>query len=62
MAEKTIKSRIILKHDVEANWQLATGFTPLAGEIVIYDIDAQHSYERIKIGDGVKNVNVLLSY
>lgn len=59
MAEKNIKSRIVLKHDVESNWQLATGFTPLKGEVIIYDIDSEHSYERIKIGDGVQNVNAL---
>ena len=59
MAEKNIKSRIVLKHDVESNWQLATGFTPLKGEVVIYDVDSTHSYERIKIGDGVQNVNNL---
>lgn len=59
MAEKRINGRIVLKHDVESNWQLATGFSPMAGEIIIYDIDENYSYERIKIGDGVQNVNAL---
>ena len=59
MAEKNIKSRIVLKHDVESNWKLANGFTPLKGEVIIYDVDSTHSYERIKIGDGVQNVNAL---
>lgn len=59
MAEKNIKSRVVLKHDVESNWKLATGFTPLKGEIVIYDPDSTHSYSRFKIGDGEKNVNSL---
>lgn len=49
---KTIKSRIIQKHDTEANWQKALYFTPKKGEIIIYDIDSSHDYERIKIGDG----------
>lgn len=49
---KTIKSRIIQKHDTEANWQKALYFTPKKGEIIIYDIDSNHDYERIKIGDG----------
>lgn len=59
MSEKRINGRIVLKHDVESNWKLATGFTPMAGEIIIYDIDSNYNYERIKIGDGVQNVNAL---
>lgn len=59
MNEKILKSRIIHKHDVEANWLLATNFMPLKGEMIIYDIDENYSYERIKIGDGVTNVNAL---
>lgn len=59
MTEKNIKSRIVHKHDVEANWLLATNFTPKQGEIIIYDIDDNYSYERIKVGDGVHNVNDL---
>lgn len=59
MAEKNIKSRVVLKHDVEASWQLATGFTPLKGEIIIYDPDSTYSYSRFKIGDGSNNVNAL---
>ena len=59
MAEKNIKSRIIHKHDVEANWLLAVNFTPKQGEIIIYDIDDNYTYERFKIGDGISNVNDL---
>ena len=59
MAERNIKSRIVLKHDIESNWKQATGFTPLNGEIVIYDPDATHSYSRVKIGNGKDNVNTL---
>ena len=59
MLRKNIKSRIILKHDIESNWLLATGFTPLKGEVIIYDVDDKHSYERVKIGDGQHNVNDL---
>lgn len=62
------------KHDIEANWIKAVNFTPLQGEIIIYDseIDADgntlalpegrtkpYIYERIKIGDGITNVNLL---
>lgn len=59
VAEKNLKARIVHKHDLEANWLLATGFTPKQGEIIVYDIDEAHPYERIKIGDGVQNVNSL---
>lgn len=56
MAEKNIKTRIIHKHDTEENWNKATNFIPKQGEIIVYDIDSSHSYERIKIGDGMTNV------
>lgn len=59
MAEKNIKSRIVHKHDTELNWSKATNFIPKQGEIIIYDIDSNHSYERIKIGDGATKVNNL---
>lgn len=49
---KTFKTRIIQKHDTEANWQKATNFVPKKSEIIVYDIDSNHNYERIKIGDG----------
>lgn len=51
--EKQIKSRIINKHDVEANWDKAVNFIPEKGEIIVYDIDSNYSYERFKLGDGV---------
>lgn len=59
MTEKNIKSRIIHKHDVESNWLLATNFTPKQGEIIVYDVDSNYNYERLKIGDGEHNVNDL---
>lgn len=59
MAEKNIKSRIVHKHGIESNWSKATNFIPKQGEIIIYDIDSNHSYERIKIGDGTTKVNNL---
>ena len=48
--EKTIRTRIINKHETEANWNKATTFIPKKGEIIVYDRDASHSYERIKVG------------
>lgn len=47
------------KHDTEENWQQATGFSPLEGEIVVYDPDETHDYSRIKIGQDKINVNNL---
>lgn len=59
MNGKTLKSRIVHKHDIEANWRLATNFTPLQGEMIIYDPDENNTNHRVKIGDGVTNVNDL---
>lgn len=59
MAEKTFKGRIVNKHDTEENWSKATSFIPKQGELIVYDIDSIYTYERMKIGDGVTNVNAL---
>lgn len=59
MSEKILNSRMVQKHDIEANWLKATNFTPLQGELIVYDIDENYNYERIKMGDGVTNVNEL---
>lgn len=54
-----IKARIVNKHDTEANWALAENFKPLAGEVIVYDVDPNHTYPRFKVGDGKKFVNAL---
>lgn len=54
--EKKINSRIVHKHDTEVNWNKATNFVPLKGEIIIYDIDSTHNEARIKIGNGSTTV------
>lgn len=59
MSEKYIDSRIINKHDTEANWQTHSDFIPLVGEIIVYDRDSTHNYQRVKVGDGVTNVDAL---
>lgn len=51
MAEKRVNTRIQNKHDTEANFNNAT-FSPLPGEIIVYDKDATHTKPRIKVGDG----------
>ena len=57
--EKTLKSRVVQKHDTEANWNKATTFIPKKGEVIIYDPDSTHTYSRQKVGDGIKNINAL---
>ena len=59
MANKNFFSRIQQKHDSEANWLKAQNFVPLAGEIIIYDKDDNHPAPRVKIGNGVDNINDL---
>ena len=57
--EKNVNARVVFKHDTEANWKLAINFIPKAGELIIYDKDSSHSYDRFKIGDGITKVNDL---
>ena len=58
---KQINARQQQKHDIEANWILAgnNGFVPLNGEIIVYDKDDNYDFQRVKIGDGVTDVNAL---
>ena len=57
--EKTLKTRVKMKHGKESEWKLATNFTPLIGEIIVYDADNNHTSPRLKIGDGSTKVNNL---
>lgn len=57
--EKTLKTRVKMKHGKESEWALATRFTPLEGEIIVYDVDDNHTSPRFKVGDGTTNVNNL---
>lgn len=74
MVEKEIQSRIIHKHETEADWLKATNFIPKQAELIIYDIeidgdgntlplpegrDIPYTYERFKIGDGIHTVSML---
>ena len=56
---KEFFTRIQHKHDIEANWIKAVNFTPLNGEIIVYDKDETYNFARIKIGDGVTKVSDL---
>lgn len=51
---KILQTRVQNKHDTAANWEKATNFIPLVGEIIIYD-----DLHQIKIGDGETTVNNL---
>jgi hypothetical protein len=66
--EKKVKTRIVHKHDIAANWRQAVNFVPKQGELIIYDdrYTDRDGNERIvaeavryKIGDGVTKVNDL---
>ena len=48
-----MKARVSQLHKTEAGWNDLPDFTPLAGEFVVFDVDDQHDYIRLKIGDGV---------
>lgn len=49
---KKLLSRIQNKHDTLENWNKATNFIPLKGEIIVYD-----DIGKIKIGDGEADQN-----
>ena len=49
-------SRIINKHDTEANWNNNSSFIPAQGELIVYDIDNNYNFQRIKMGDGITTV------
>ena len=51
---KHVNTRIQNKIDTSANWDKATNFTPLKGEIIIYS-----DLKKIKIGDGTTKVGAL---
>lgn len=53
MIEKNMKSRHVQKHATESEWLKANIFIPKQAEIIVYDVDENHPYERFKIGDGV---------
>ena len=54
-----LNARVSHMHDIEANWLLTNKFIPKLGEVIVYDKDSDHAYERFKIGDGVTTVNDL---
>lgn len=59
--EKSVNTRVVFKHDTEANWILAVNFIPKKGELILYDPDPDTTYDytRMKIGDGSTKVSNL---
>lgn len=57
--QPAVKTRIQLKNDTEAHWNLAANFVPLKGELIIYSADETHPFCRFKVGDGVTTVKNL---
>ena len=49
MAERTIKTRIGLRRDTEANWNALTNFNPIRGEVCLIETS---DGLKMKIGDG----------
>lgn len=56
MAEKTIKTRITLKHDTAANWGLVPNFVPKMAEPIIYENTSSNESPKMKIGNGIDKI------
>jgi hypothetical protein len=54
-----MKARVSHLHRTEADWASLIDWAPAAGEMIVYDPDENHSYARIKIGDGKKSLREL---
>ena len=59
MSIKTINTVVIFKNKTQEEWGKITTFIPQEGEIIIYNIDEKNHFPRLKIGDGITNVNNL---
>ena len=57
MERVEINTRVINKHDTEANWNSHPSFIPDKSEIIVYDKDDNYNYPRVKIGDGVTTIS-----
>ena len=52
----TLSTRVIHTHDTEENWNKCTTFIPKKGEMIVYDVDENYSYQRFKLGDGITTI------
>ena len=53
-----MKARVSNLCNTEAGWN-KLNFTPLPGELIVYDPDEKHSYARLKVGDGKTSLHQL---
>ncbi len=53
MSQVSVKNtKILLKNGTEADWNKLSTFVPGKGEVIIFNVDADHATPRLKIGDG----------
>lgn len=61
--KKTINARLVQLHNTQAIWENSySEFIPHAGEIVVYDPDANYALPRFKLGDGSTTLRELPFY
>ena len=56
---KIVIGRVINKHATEAVWNEYPDFIPNIAETIVYDVDENYKYPRIKMGDGLTSVSKL---
>lgn len=57
---RRLNTRIINKHATAAVWEATEDrFIPMQAEMIVYDTDSEHPYQRFKLGDGTHDVNEL---
>ena len=54
-----MKARISQLHKTEQEWHAMLPWVPEPGELVVYDPDENHTYARIKVGDGIRTLQEL---
>lgn len=55
----TVNTRLKIKHDTTENWNNATGFIPLPGELIVYDDYETKTFQTEEYGEMVtKTVNI----
>ena len=54
-----LNTRIVQKNDTIQNWEEASSFIPLKGEIIVYNSEENQNVPKVKIGDGETLVNNL---
>lgn len=51
--------RVKTKTGSQTDWEKALGFSPMLGELIVYNVDSINNHPRLKVGDGSTNVNSL---